>query len=156
MSTCEKLENCPFYKGQLIVENDLEKVWNAYSRETGIDVQSLKTLLTKSETEKTWNELKKQGLDKYVLDNYKARITRLEQIKAQLYGKIKLLNQPEEKILNNGFKAVINNNYLKTRYAPRGAPNAKWVGAYPFWHYSRVHFYDSITFYFYNSIRKHT
>ena len=97
-------------KGYKNIENDLEKVWNAYSRETGIDVQSLKTLLTKSETEKTWNELKKQGLDKYVLDNYKARITRLEQIKAQLYGKIKLLNQPEEKILNNGFKAVINNN----------------------------------------------
>lgn len=26
MSTCEKLENCPFYKGQLIVENGLGKV----------------------------------------------------------------------------------------------------------------------------------
>lgn len=103
-------------KGYRNVENELEKVWNAYSRETGIDVQSLKTLLTKSETKKTWEQLKKQGLDKYVLDNYKARITRLEQIKAQIYGKVKLLNQPEQKVLKNGFKAVINNNYLKTIY----------------------------------------
>ena len=98
------------------VNKELESVYKNYSDSTGLDIQKLKELLIKSETEKTFNELKKQGLDKYVQENYKARINRLEQIKAQIYGKAKMVYSKEELEQTMLYDSVLNDNYYKTIY----------------------------------------
>jgi len=78
------------------IDKEIARVYKNYAKDTGLDVQKLKELLTKKETDKVWKTLKRQGLDKYVKDNYKSRISRLEQIQAQIYGKAKLIYPKEE------------------------------------------------------------
>lgn len=98
------------------LNRDIQNIYKNYSMETGLDVQKLKTLLTKSQTDKVWKTLKKQGLDKYVLANYKARINRIEELQAQIYARIKQVNKLEQKALDLTFKGVINQSYYKTMY----------------------------------------
>ena len=98
------------------IDKMLEDVYRNYSKDTGIDVQTLKSLLTKSETKKTWKELEKQGLDKYIKANYKSRITRLEQIKAQVYAKAKSVYTAEQIKQTELYKSVINDSYYKAIY----------------------------------------
>lgn len=101
------------------VDVEISKVYKNYAKETGLDTQKLKELLTRSETKKEMQQLKKQGLDKYVLDNYKSRISRLEQIQAQIYAKIKQIYPKEELINTECYKGVINNSYYKALYDAR-------------------------------------
>ena len=98
------------------VQRDIEAIYARYSKSTGLDVQSLKELLTASETDKLWAEMKRKGLDKYVKGNYKARISRLEKIQAQIYAKAKEI-YPEEQLQHTMcYEGVINNSYYKTIY----------------------------------------
>ena len=57
------------------IQRELESIYINYSNETGIDIQTLKALLSKKATQKTFDELKKQGLGDYVRENYKSRIS---------------------------------------------------------------------------------
>lgn len=98
------------------VEGEIARVYKNYSKETGLDVQKLKELLTRSETKKTWEQMKRQGLDKYIKDNYKSRISRLEQIQAQIYAKAKQIYPKEELEQTMCYKGVINNSYYKAVY----------------------------------------
>ena len=98
------------------IQRDIENIYANYSKATGLDVQSLKTLLTKSETDKLWKELKAKGLDKYVKGNYKARITRLERLQAQVYAKAKELYPKEQQAHTEHYKSVINDTYYKSIY----------------------------------------
>ncbi|MBP5427007.1 MAG: minor capsid protein [Clostridiales bacterium] len=98
------------------IDKELASIYKNYSKETGIDTQKLKELLTRSETKKTWEQMKRQGLDKYVLNNYKSRISRLEQLQAQIYAKAKMI-YPKEDLQNTMcYKGVINDSYYKTMY----------------------------------------
>ena len=98
------------------IQRDIENVYRNYSKATGLDVQSLKTLLTKIETEKLWEELRRQGLDQYVKGNYKARISRLEKIQAQIYAKAKSVYTEEQLQHTLCYEGVINNSYYKAIY----------------------------------------
>lgn len=98
------------------IEKDIENIYQNYSKDTGLDVQKLKELLTRSETKKTWEQMKRQGLDKYVKNNYKSRISRLEQIQAQIYAKAKQIYPKEELEQTMCYKGVINNSYYKAVY----------------------------------------
>ena len=98
------------------VQRDIEAVYARYSKKTGLDVQTLKQLLTASQSEKTWAEMKRRGLDKYVKANYKARITRLEQIQAQIYAKVKEIYTEEQLEHTECYKGVINDTYYKAIY----------------------------------------
>lgn len=98
------------------VEKELESVYKNYSDSAGIDQQKLKEILSKSQTEKTFKQLKRQGLDKYIQDNYKARISRLEQIQAQIYAKAKMIYPKEELEQTMLYKSVLNDSYYKTVY----------------------------------------
>ena len=105
------------------IDKDIHRVYTNYLKDLKnnselpeIDTQKLKELLTKSETEKTWKELKQKGLDKYIQDNYKARISRLEQIQAQIYSKIKMISYKENETATVMYKGVINNSYYKTMF----------------------------------------
>ncbi|MEG0619102.1 MAG: minor capsid protein, partial [Bacilli bacterium] len=98
------------------IDNELISVYNSYSKDTGLDIQKLKELLTKKETDKLWKKMKSKGLDKYIKNNYKSRISRLEQIQAQIYSKAKLI-YPKEELQNTVcYKGVINSSYYKTIY----------------------------------------
>lgn len=98
------------------INKELESVYKNYAKETGLDVQKLKELLTRSETKKTWEQMKKQGLDEYIKDNYKSRISRLEQIQAQIYGKAKQIYLKEELAQTMCYEGVVNESYYKTIY----------------------------------------
>ena len=105
------------------IDKDIHRVYTNYLKDLKnntelpeIDTQKLKELLTKSETEKTWKELKQKGLDKYIQDNYKARISRLEQIQAQIYSKIKMISYKENETATEMYKGVINDSYYKTMF----------------------------------------
>ena len=98
------------------IQRDIENIYANYSKATGLDVQSLKTLLTKTETQKLWDELKRQGLDKYVKNNYKARISRLEKLQAQIYAKAKEIYPQEQLEHTMCYEGVINSSYYKTIY----------------------------------------
>lgn len=98
------------------IQRDIENIYANYSKATGLDVQSLKTLLTKTQTQKLWDELRAKGLDQYVKGNYKARITRLEKLQAQIYAKAKELYPQEQKAHTDCYKGVINDSYYKAIY----------------------------------------
>ena len=98
------------------IQRDIENIYANYSKATGLDVQSLKTLLTKTETQKLWDELKAQGLDSYVKGNYKARISRLEKLQAQIYAKAKEIYPQEQLAHTMCYEGVINDSYYKTIY----------------------------------------
>ena len=98
------------------IDGEIARVYKNYSKETGLDVSKLKELLTVKETSKTWKTLKRQGLDKYIQDNYKSRISRLEQIQAQIYAKAKLIYHKEELQNTMCYKGVVNNSYYKAVY----------------------------------------
>ena len=98
------------------IQRDIDNVYANYSKATGLDVQSLKTLLTKSETDKLWKELKAKGLDKYIKGNYKARISRLEKLQAQIYAKAKEIYPKEQHEQTMCYEGVINSSYYKTIY----------------------------------------
>ena len=98
------------------IDNQIKNVYVNYSKDTGLDIQKLKELLTKKETDKTWKTLKRQGLDKYIKDNYKSRISRLEQIQAQIYAKAKQIYPKEELQNTMCYKGVINDSYYKAVY----------------------------------------
>ena len=98
------------------IQRDIENVYKNYSKATGLDVQSLNQLLTAKETDKLWEDMKRRGLDKYVKENYKARISRLEKLQAQVYAKAKEV-YPEEVLQNTMcYEGVINNSYYKAIY----------------------------------------
>lgn len=98
------------------INKDIETIYKSYSNDTGIDVDTLKTLLTKKETDKVFKELKARGYDKYIKDNYKSRITRLEQLKAQIYMKAKDVYTEEELINHQCYSEVYKNSYYRTIY----------------------------------------
>jgi len=98
------------------IDRQLASIYRNYSKETGLDTQKLKELLTRSETKKTWEQMKRQGLDKYIKDNYKSRISRLEQLQAQIYAKAKQIYPKEELANTMCYKGVINQSYYKTMY----------------------------------------
>jgi SPP1 gp7 family putative phage head morphogenesis protein len=98
------------------IDKEIARVYKNYAKDTGLDVQKLKELLTRSETKKTWEQMKRQGLDKYIKDNYKSRISRLEQIQAQIYAKAKQIYPKEELEQTMCYKGVINNSYYKAVY----------------------------------------
>ena len=98
------------------VNREINRVYWNYSKDTGLDIDRLKELLTRSETEKLWEQMKKQGLDRFIKNNYKSRISRLEQIQAQIYAKAKLIYPKEELEQTMCYKGVVNNSYYKAVY----------------------------------------
>lgn len=98
------------------IDREIARVYRNYAKDTGLDVQKLKELLTAKETDKVWKTLKRQGLDEYIKNNYKSRISRLEQVQAQIYAKAKQIYPKEELEQTMCYKGVINNSYYKAIY----------------------------------------
>lgn len=105
-----------YSKAEKNIQEMIDNVYKNYSKETGLDVQTLKELLTKSESKKIWDEMKKQGLDQYVKNNYKSRITRLERLQMQVYSKAKELYNKERLTSTELYKKILKNNYYRGIY----------------------------------------
>lgn len=103
-------------KGQRNIQKEIDAIYKTYGRKTGLDRQTLETLLSRSETDKYWKTLEGKGLKEYVQKNYKARITRLEQLKAQLYEKSKEIAVDEYNISTDGYRRTVNQTYNYTMY----------------------------------------
>ncbi len=98
------------------IKKQIANIYKNYSKETGLDIHTLKTLLSKKETDKFWKTLEGKGLKKYVQDNYKARINRLEQLQGQLYAIAKEVYKEELGTVYGHYAGVINQSYNKTIY----------------------------------------
>lgn len=98
------------------IQKEINNVYKNYASEVGVNVSELKKLLSKAETAKTWQDLQKQGLDKYIRNNYKSRITRLEQIKAQIYAKAKEIAPEETAITGSLYRNILKNGYYQNIY----------------------------------------
>lgn len=98
------------------IKKQIANIYKNYSKETGLDIHTLKTLLSKDETDKFWKTLDGKGLKQYVQDNYKVRINRLEQLQGQLYARAKELYGEELKTLYGHYRGIINETYNKTIY----------------------------------------
>jgi SPP1 gp7 family putative phage head morphogenesis protein len=98
------------------INKDIETIYKKYSKDTGIDIDTLKILLTKKDTDKVFKQLKAKGYDKYIKDNYKSRITRLEELKAQIYIKAKEVYTEEELINHQCYSEVYKDAYYKSIY----------------------------------------
>lgn len=98
------------------IDGEIARVYKNYAKDTGLDVQKLKELLTVKETDKVWKTLERQGLTKYIKNNYKSRISRLEQIQAQIYAKAKQIYPKEELQQTMCYNGVINDSYYKAVY----------------------------------------
>lgn len=95
------------------VDRMIKNVYRNYSKETGLDVQTLKKLLTKSESKKEFAKLKRLGLDEYVKANYKSRITQLEKLKHEMYACVKRISPKEELLCTELYSSVYTNSYYR-------------------------------------------
>ena len=98
------------------INRELESVYFNYSLDTGLDISKLKEILGAKETGDLWKQLKQQGLDSYVKNNYKSRISRLEQIQAQIYAKAKEVYPQEELEQTMCYQGVVYDTYNKAIY----------------------------------------
>ena len=98
------------------INRELESVYFTYSLDNGLDISKLKEILGAKETSDLWKQLKQQGLDNYVKNNYKSRISRLEQIQAQIYAKAKEVYPQEELEQTMCYQGVVYDTYNKAIY----------------------------------------
>ena len=105
-----------YQKAEKDIEAMIENIYDNYAKDVGLDKQKLKMLLNAKETSDIWKKMKAKGYGKYVKENYKARISRLEAIKAQLYEKSKDLAIQEQKSLKSALKKVTKDTYYRTTY----------------------------------------
>ncbi len=103
-------------KAKRDIQDQINNVYKNYSNQTGIDTQKLKELLTKKETDAYWKTLEGAGLKQYVRENYKARITRLEKIKGQIYARAKEIAVPENAEHTKSHVKTIQDTYNKVMY----------------------------------------
>lgn len=112
-----------YRKAERDIEKMIDDIYTNYAKDVGLSKEQLKMLLNAKETSDVWKQMKAKGLDKYVKDNYKARINRLEAIKAQLYEKAKDLCRQEQKSLRNALKKVSKDTYYRTVFDTSKATN---------------------------------
>lgn len=98
------------------IDKMIDNVYQNYSKTTGLDKQELQALLSMKETDEFWKTLDSKGLKQYVKSNYKARITRLEKLKGELYARVKDIAPKETSIDTSTFKGVMYNSYNQTIY----------------------------------------
>ena len=105
-----------YAKANQDINKEIANIYKNYSKETGIDIKTLKVILSKEETDEFWQTLEGKGLKEYVKNNYKARINRLEQLQGQLYARAKEIYREELETVYGHYRSVINESFNKTIY----------------------------------------
>lgn len=99
-----------------IVQRDIERTYQKYSDKTGIDVGQLKELLSRGETDRFWKTAEGKLSRQYIKENYKARITRLEEFKHNIYAEAMTITKPRIELSTKAHAETIKRSYLRTAY----------------------------------------
>lgn len=99
-----------------IVQRDIERTYQKYSDKTGIDVGQLKELLSRGETDRFWKTAEGKLSRQYIKENYKARITRLEEFKHNIYAEAMSITKPRIELSTKAHAETIKRSYLRTAY----------------------------------------
>lgn len=110
------------------VQADIDAIYRNYSKDTGIDESVLKQLLSKGETDRFWQTLEGRESRQYIRDNYKARITRLEQLGHQIHARAKDIYGKEVKLATAVHGRTVKETHLRTAYdVQHGGINAQFA-----------------------------
>lgn len=122
-STIDKLSQAELNEIKKIYDNAerdfvkmINEIYESYSKQTGLDTSELKKLMSFNETDKFWKSMEGKNMKQYVMKNYKARITRLEALQAQLQMKCNDIAKRQAHIMNVAGKSAVNFSFSKTVY----------------------------------------
>lgn len=122
-STIDKLSQAELNEIKKIYDNAerdfvkmINEIYESYSKQTGLDISELKKLMSFNETDKFWKSMEGKNMKQYVMKNYKARITRLEALQAQLQMKCNDIAKRQAHIMNVAGKSAVNFSFSKTVY----------------------------------------
>lgn len=122
-STIDKLSQAELNEIKKIYDNAerdfvkmINEIYESYSKQTGLDVSELKKLMSFNETDKFWKSMEGKNMKQYVMKNYKARITRLEALQAQLQMKCNDIANRQAHIMNVAGKSAVKFSFSKTVY----------------------------------------
>lgn len=96
------------------VVQEINTIYRTYAKGAGLDVDKLLQKLSIEETHKFWLDMKQKGHLDYITSNYSSRITRLEQIKGQLFDQISSVAQSENDVHTQAHTATINEAFNRT------------------------------------------
>lgn len=122
-STIDKLSQAELNEIKKIYDNAerdfvkmINEIYESYSKQTGLDISELKKLMSFNETDKFWKSLEGKNMKQYVMKNYKARITRLEALQAQLQMKCNDIANRQAHIMNVAGKSAVKFSFSKAVY----------------------------------------
>lgn len=105
-----------YNKAQRILEQDLKKIYAAYYKKEGWDLQALNSIAPQGDVRRFMAEMKKLGLSQELPDNYLARATRLELLNNQIALKCKELAIEENQIGHQALANSFNESYYQAGY----------------------------------------
>lgn len=89
---------------------------NYYREDKGFDQEKLSGIMPNGDLERFYKEMKKVGLSRYLPDNYKTRMTRLEYLYAECWAESKKASLKHYQIETDSHRKTIKNAYYKTIY----------------------------------------
>jgi len=113
-----------YRRAEAQVTEDINQIYRTYAKGAGLDVEALLQKLSIEDTHAFWLKMKADGHLDYITQNYQSRITRLEQLKGDIYGKIKSIADQENGAHTDAHTDTINEAYYQNIY-----DTAKGVGA---------------------------
>lgn len=98
------------------VLSQINTIYRTYAKSTGIDVDELLKKLSIEETHAFWLKMRAGGNLEYITANYQARITRLEQMKGEIYDMTRRIADLEVDVHNDSHPKTINDTYYRNIY----------------------------------------
>ena len=99
------------------INKQIDDIYRTYAKAGNIDTQTLKELLPLRKSKALKDKLKEMGLENSpFLSNYDARLSRLEELQANIYIRAKEIYGQENMMSSECYKQVVNNSYLHGIY----------------------------------------
>lgn len=115
-------------KGQKDIQNEINKIFNTFSKNGQLDPAEAKKILNQripnpllKIAKKTYPKIKDERIRRWLLARmnapaYRARITRLEALKEQIYLQSKVIADVEIQASSKGYMKTVNNAYYRTMF----------------------------------------
>lgn len=115
-------------KGQKDIQIEINKIFNTFSKNGQLDPAEAKKILNQripnpllKIAKKTYPKIKDEQIRRWLLTRmnataYRARITRLEALKEQIYLQSKVIADVEIQAITKGYLKIVNNAYYRTMY----------------------------------------
>lgn len=96
---------------------DIKKLYQAYYKsDSSFDMEALNQIAPSGDLRRFWEQMRALGLSEYLPDNYRARMTRLELLNAQLWSQAKQVGLAQNIIETAAHRQAIEDSYYKTIY----------------------------------------